>query len=458
MYFIAINAVSRRRTNHQRTHYRQINTAVDRYAVFGLSIFRAVADSQCIHPCFPFFLLYFVTVYFTFTKCGKESMMDFSIPADLSEDLARFKDYLNTHVLPNLQSWNKQRELPPAFFHNMGGGGWFGLNFENGWLTRGSALKEALFAEELAVVSPGVAIAALAHIDLGLMGLFLFGSQDHHHTYGPATTQGKIVMCLGNTENLAGSDVAGISMTAEKAAGGWVLNGTKAYVTNGYIADLGVITAVSDPQAARKSRLSMYLVDLKAAGVSRTKLNKQVWIPSDLTRLKFDNVFVPDDHLLGIRGRGLPQVLEIFTNSRVPIAALTLGTAVGAFNLAVNHMQKRKIFGQQIIDFQAKAFELSEYYAKIESARLMLWKACWNMDQARDFRQTASLAKYLTVEIAREVTRWAADIFGAASVIQEHPIHKYPMDTWGSALGEGTQDVQKLVIFREFMRRRQAGQ
>ena len=177
-----------------------------------------------------------------------------------------------------------------------------------------------------------------------------------------------------------------------------------------------------------------------------------------MTRLKFDNVFVPEDHLLGNRGRGLQQVLDIFTNSRVPIAALTLGGAVGAFNLAVDHMQKRKIFGRKLVDFQTKAFELSDFYAKIESARLMLWKACWKVDQGADFRQAASLAKYLTVEVAREVTLWAADIFGAASVVQEHPIHKYPMDTWGSSLGEGTQDVQKLVIFREFMKRFGAGQ
>jgi alkylation response protein AidB-like acyl-CoA dehydrogenase len=383
--------------------------------------------------------------------------MDFAIPQAVSEDLARFKDFIKTHISPNLPSWNRQRELPPAFFHHMGEGGWFGLRFKDGRLIRESALKAALVAEELALVSPGVAIADLAHIDLGLMGLFLFGSPDHHQTYGPATTQGKKIMCLGNTENLAGSDVAGISMTAEKVDGGWVLTGTKAYVTNGYIADLGVITAVSDPDAARNNRLSMYLVDLNTEGVGRKKLNKQVWIPSDLTRLKLDHVFVPDDHLLGIRGRGLQQVLEIFTNSRVPIAALTLGGAVGAFNLAVNHMQKRKIFGQKIMDFQAKAFEISDYYAKIESARLMLWKACWDIDQAKDFRQAASMAKYLSVEIARQVTVWAADIFGAASVVQEHPIHKYPMDTWGASLGEGTQDVQKLIIFRELMKHYRAG-
>ncbi|MBW2428582.1 MAG: acyl-CoA/acyl-ACP dehydrogenase [Deltaproteobacteria bacterium] len=384
--------------------------------------------------------------------------MDFAIPTALAEDIVGFKDFVKTYIKPNLPSWNQNRELPPAFFHRIGEGGWFGLKLKDGRLTRESVLMEALVAEELAIASPGVAVAALAHVDLGLMGLFLYGTPDHHQAYGASAVRGRTLMCLGNTENIAGSDVAGIAMTAEKVDGGWVLNGTKAYVTNGYIADLAVITAVSDPQTTRNRRLSMYLVNLKADGVHRTKLNKQVWIPSDLTRLKFDNVFVPEDHLLGNRGRGLQQVLDIFTNSRVPIAALTLGGAVGAFNLAVDHMQKRKIFGRKLVGFQAKAFELSDFYAKIESARLMLWKACWKVDQGADFRQAASLAKYLTVKVAREVTLWAADIFGAASVVQEHPIHKYPMDTWGSSLGEGTQDVQKLVIFREFMKRFGAGQ
>jgi short/branched chain acyl-CoA dehydrogenase len=382
--------------------------------------------------------------------------MEFAVPSALSNDLDRFREFIKSYVKPDLPSWTRNRELPPAFFQRMGEGGWFGLRFKQERIVRESALMEALIAEELAVLSPGVAIAALAHVDLGLMGLYLFGSRAHHQTYGASAVQGKTLMCLGNTENLAGSDVAGISMTATKVDGGWMLNGTKAYVTNGYIADLGLMTAVSDSQAPRNSRLSMYLVDLHADGVSRTKLNKQVWIPSDLTRLKFDNVFVPDDHIIGVRGRGLQQVLEIFTNSRVPISALTLGGAVGAFNLAADHMQKRRIFGQKIMDFQSKAFELAELYAGIEAARLMLWKACWKIDQGEDFRQAASLAKYLSVEIARKVTVWAADIFGAASVVHDHPIHKYPMDTWGASLGEGTQDVQKLIIFREFMKHRQA--
>ncbi len=379
--------------------------------------------------------------------------MDFSIPASLSEELDGFKVFLNTHLKPNLSTWYKKGEVSLNFYNEMGKAGWYGFRMEGNHLVKNSALRESLIQEELAKLSPGVAVAVLAHINLGLTGLFLFGSEDHQKKYGEAAVNGEMLMCVGNSENKAGSDVAGISMRADKIEGGWRLNGAKAYVTNGLIADLAVITAVSDPQASRNNRMSMYLVDLKSQGVKRTKLNKQVWIPSDLTRIQFKDVFVPDDHLLGKQRQGLQQVLKIFTYSRVPISALTLGTAVGAFELALDRAQKRDIFGQRIIDFQAKAFEFADLFARIEAARLMLWKACAARDESSNFRQESSLAKYLTVQIAREVTPWAADIFGAASVVYEHPIHKYPLDAWASSLGEGTQDVQKLVIFRELMKK-----
>jgi alkylation response protein AidB-like acyl-CoA dehydrogenase len=379
--------------------------------------------------------------------------MDFAIPRSLSEEMISFKKFIKDRIQSELAGWYQRQEIPAEFFREMGAGRWYGIESKEGRLFRGSALREALIAEELAKVSPGVAVAALAQIDLGLMALFLFGSDRLKERYGSSAVRGETLMCLGNTERQAGSDVAGIEMQALKVKGGWRLNGTKAYVTNGLISDLAVITAVSNPQASRNNRLSMYLVDLQAEGVRKKKLNKQVWIPSDLTRLRFSDVFVPGDHLLGNQAQGLQQVLTVFTNSRVPIAALTLGTAVGAFELALEHAGKRKIFGQTITDFQAKTFEAADFYAKIEAARLMLWKACWKIDQNKNFRQESSVAKYLAVEIARNVTAWAADIFGAASVIQEHPIHKFPMDAWASSLGEGTQDVQKLVIFRGLMKR-----
>jgi short-chain 2-methylacyl-CoA dehydrogenase len=381
--------------------------------------------------------------------------MDFSVPQEIMDDVTRFRGFLEKHLSPHLSQWYEQGAVPRSFFTLMAEQGWFSFFFRDDRLSKRSALREALLAEELAKISPGVAVAILAHQDLGLTGLWLFGSPHLQKTYGPSAALGKTLLCIGNTESGAGSDSANVAMQAKKGDGGWVLNGSKAYVTNGFISDHAILTAVSDPEADRNRRLSMFLVDLQSDGVSRFKLNKQVWIPSDLTRIQCSNVFVPEDHLLGERGRGLQQILSIFTHSRVIISALTLGTALGAFELAVEHGKKRKIFGQRILDQQGKSFELADLFSRLEAARLMMLKACWAMDQGQDFRLVSSLAKYLAVHISRDVTVWAADLFGAASVIREHPIHKFPMDAWASSLGEGTQDVQKLVIFREVMKRYQ---
>jgi alkylation response protein AidB-like acyl-CoA dehydrogenase len=380
--------------------------------------------------------------------------MDFSIPPALANERERFERFVRTHIVPSLSAWNRSGKIPKAFFGQMGEENGYGFQIREGRPAKHSVLREALFSESLAAVSPGVAIAALAHIDLGFMGLFMFGSEALVDEYARSVISGERIMCLGNTENIAGSDVAGIRMTAKPVDGGWRVNGTKAFVTNGAIADLAVITAVTDPDASRNRRISMFLVDLNDSSIRRKKLQKGVWIPSDLTRLQFTDTFVPGDRLLGSRGHGLRQVLEVFSRSRIPISALTLGTAAGAFDLALTHGVRRRIFGARVLDFQAKSFEAAEYAARIESARLMVYKACQAADEGKDFRNEAAMAKYLTVDLARQVTAWAADLFGAASVIFDHPIHNFPLDAWASALGEGTQDVQKLIIFRKLMKTR----
>jgi alkylation response protein AidB-like acyl-CoA dehydrogenase len=378
--------------------------------------------------------------------------MDFAVPDNVAQDLKKFTNFLRNHLEPFLGEWYKKEAIPREFFYNLGQDGWLGFTLKNGQLVEQSCLKQAILMEKLAKISPGVAVAALVQISLGMAPIFLFGSEQQKGHYLPPAARGETLICLGNTEHKAGSDVANIGTEAEKVDGGWVLNGTKAYVTNGAICDLALITAVSDPDATRSRRLSMFLVDLSSAGVSRRKLNKRVWIPSDLTRLHFDHVFVPDENLVGERGKGLHQVLATFTQSRIPISGLTLGTAVGAFEAGLERARKRKIFGQRIADFQAKSFEIADFFCRIEAVRLMVLKAGWAKDQGKNFRLEASMAKYMSVEIARQVGVWAADLFGAASVIQDHPVHKFPMDAWASSLGEGTQDVQKLIIFREIIK------
>jgi alkylation response protein AidB-like acyl-CoA dehydrogenase len=379
--------------------------------------------------------------------------MDFTIPDDISKDLDRFTVFLKEELEPNISRWYKHGEIPRSFYKAMGARKWFGFEMADGLLKKGSSLEHAFLIENLAVISPGVAVAVLAHIDLGMVGLALFGSKNLQEKYALQTLEGERLLCLGTTESEAGSDVASIQMEARKVDGGWILNGVKAYVTGGAVGDMAIVTAVTDPDASRNDRISMFLVDLSSKGVWRKKLDKQVWIPSDLTRIQLKKVFVPDDHLVGERGRGLQQVLTIFTHSRVHISALTLGTTRGAFELALEHGKKRKMFEETILSFQAKAFEAADFFARMEASRLLLLKACWIMDRGDDFRLESSLAKYLAVKTAREVTAWAADLFGAASVMFGHPIHKFPMDAWAASLGEGTQDVQKLVIFRELMKK-----
>ncbi|MCG6982539.1 MAG: acyl-CoA dehydrogenase family protein [Deltaproteobacteria bacterium] len=380
--------------------------------------------------------------------------MNFAMSDNLARDLEKFNDLLRGHLEPFLNQWYKKEAIPREFFQRLGQDGWLGFTGKNGQFVEQSYLKQTILMEKLATISPGVAVAVMVQISLGMVPLFLFGSEPQKETYLPPAARGETLICLGNTERKAGSDVANIGMEAKKVDGGWMLNGTKAYVTNGAISDLALITAISDPSASRNHRLSMFLVDLTSTGVSRKQLKKRVWIPSDLTRLHFDHVFVPDENLVGKPGKGLQQVLATFTQSRIPISGLTLGTAVGAFEAGLERACKREIFGQRIADFQAKSFEIADFSSRIEAARLLALKAGWTKDQGKDFRMEASMAKYLSVEIARQVGVWAADLFGAASVMQDHPVHKFPMDAWASSLGEGTQDVQKLIIFREIMKKR----
>ena len=377
--------------------------------------------------------------------------MDFSLSGELTASLEDFRRFLAARLTPFLSQWYHEGAIPRMFFREMGGAGWFGEYRNGAGFGEPSALLQALVFEELAKHSPGVAVSVAVHMSLGSKGIRLFGSDEQKNALLKPAMTGETLICLGNTEADAGSDVAAVASTVEKTEGGWLLNGAKAYTTNGFLSDYSIVTAVSDAHAPRNRRLSMFLVALSSEGVTRKKLNKAVWVPSDLTRLRFKDVFLPEGNLLGERGRGLQQVLDIFTHSRISISALTIGTASGAFEAGIRHARMRSVFGRKVLDHQAKAFEAADFYSRIEAARLMLMKACWLKDNGKDFRLESSMAKYLAVEVARAVSTWAADLFGAASVVFDHPVHKYPMDAWASSLGEGTQDIQKLIIFREMM-------
>jgi len=372
--------------------------------------------------------------------------MDFALPPSVADEADRFDAFLDRELTPNLTTWTTEGAVPRSFFVALGDEGFLAIE-------RQSALVQVCLLDRLARRSPGVAVAVLVQQSLGGLGLHRFANDGQRSRWLAPALRGRTLVCVGNTENTAGSDVAAVSMTAVPVDGGYRLDGAKAYVTNGALADYALVTAVTDPDAPRSRRHSMFVVDLTLPGVRRKPLNKDVWIPADLTRLSFDGVVVPADHLLGEPGRGMTQILEIFTNSRVTITGLTVGTAQGAFDLAMRHGQRRRIFGQRLIDFQAKSFEAADLWARLEAARLVLYRAAWSKDEGRDFRLDSSMAKYLAVDIARHVATWSADLHGAASVVRDHPVHKFPLDAWAASLGEGTQDVHKLVIARGLLER-----
>ena len=170
--------------------------------------------------------------------------MDFAIPQRVTKELEQFADFLRVHLEPQLAAWYKKETIPPDLFQSMGQGGWLGFSQENGHITEKSALRESILMETLAKISPGVAVAVLVQNSLGMAPLFLFGSEKQKQNHLPSAIKGETLLCLGNTEHKAGSDVANVKMQAERVGGGWVLNGTKAYVTNGAISDLALVTAV----------------------------------------------------------------------------------------------------------------------------------------------------------------------------------------------------------------------
>ena len=180
--------------------------------------------------------------------------MDFSIPAELAEELKDFDGFLKREVSPSLPIWNREGVVPRSFFQMMGSAGWYGYRWQDKRLVKRSGLRETLILERIAKLSPGVAVAVLIVSDLGLTAFNLFGTDGQIDRFGAGAVRGENLICFGNTENLAGSDAAGIIMSAEKTNDGWLLNGSKAYTTNGLISDLAVVTAVTEPEAPRPAR------------------------------------------------------------------------------------------------------------------------------------------------------------------------------------------------------------
>jgi short-chain 2-methylacyl-CoA dehydrogenase len=304
----------------------------------------------------------------------------------------------------------------------------------------------AIAIEELARVDSSFAITVAAHTSLGTMPIQLFGSEQQKARWLEDLASGRGLGAFGLTEAGAGSDAGATRTTARLEGGEWVIDGSKMFITNAGtpLSKLVTITARTGPD-----EVSNIVVENGTAGYDQSQpLKKMGWRSSDTRELTFTGCRVPEQNLLGPRGEGFRQFLEILDGGRISVAALGLGMAQGAFEMGLSYARQREQFGRPIGSFQAIQFKLADMATEVEAARNLVYKAAWLKDQGRPFAQQAAIAKLYTGELARRACNESLQIHGGYGFMDEYPISRFYRDAKVLEIGEGTNEVQRLVIAR----------
>jgi len=360
------------------------------------------------------------------------------------------RDFALHEVAPVAEQLDRTKTFPAGLVRRMGELGWMGIPFpEEVGGAGGTSLQYALAVEELARIDSSVAITMCAHTSLGTQPVYRFGSEEQKQRLLPDLTAGRKLGAFGLTEPEAGSDAGNVQTRATLAGGSWTVNGAKQFITNagtelsGHVA----ITAVTAHEDRRE--ISNLIVENGTPGYEQgTPYRKMGWNASDTRPLTFTDVQVPEENLLGPRGHGFRQFLQILDIGRIGVAAMGVGLAQGALDEALKYAKQRKAFGQAISKFQIIQAKLADMVTEIEAARLLTYKAAWEKDQGRDFALTAAQAKLKTGRLAVRAAEEAVQIHGGYGYIEEYPVCRYYRDAKILTIGEGTDEVQQLVIAR----------
>jgi short-chain 2-methylacyl-CoA dehydrogenase len=310
----------------------------------------------------------------------------------------------------------------------------------------GDTLSYTLAIEELTRIDSSVAITVAAHTSLGTMPIFLFGNEEQKREWLPQLASGEKLAAFGLTEPDAGSDAGATRTTAEPRDGTWVVNGSKIFITN---AGTDISACVTITAKTGDEEISNLIVPNGTEGYEiSAPMRKMGWNAADTRELSFRDCEVPEGNLLGERGAGYRQFLEILDGGRISIAAMGLGLAQGAYDLAATYARERQQFGQPISKFQAIQFKLADMATEIEAGRGLVYKAAWLKDQGRPFAQAAAMAKLYTGELAHRVANQSLQIHGGYGYMDEYAISRLYRDQKVLEIGEGTNEVQRLVIAR----------
>jgi butyryl-CoA dehydrogenase len=362
------------------------------------------------------------------------------------------REFAQDEVKPRAEEMDATSEFPYDLVRKMAELGLMGLPFPEEYGGAGAdTVSYALAVMELAKADASTAITLAAHVSLGTTPFHLFGTEEQKQRYLVPLARGEMLWGFGLTEPQAGSDAGAARTRAELRDGFWTINGTKAFITNSGTDITGgtTITAVTGTDDRGRPEISNIVVEQGTPGFTRSKkYRKMGWRASDTRELAFADAKVPEDALLGPRGRGLKQFLTILDGGRISVAALSVGLAMGAYDEALQYAKDRHQFGQSISKFQAIQFKLADMLTEIEHAKLMVLKAAWEKDNGRAYEMTASLAKLFSGELSRRVVNEAVQIHGGYGFMDEYPVSRMYRDQKINEIGEGTNEVQRLVIAR----------
>jgi alkylation response protein AidB-like acyl-CoA dehydrogenase len=360
------------------------------------------------------------------------------------------RDFAENEVAPGVAGWDREHRLPLDVVAAMGELGLFGLTTPEEYGGAGADFLSLCVAiEELGRIDQSIGVTLEAGVGLGINPILTFGSEEQKLRWLPDLVAGRALAAFGLTEPEAGSDASAIRTRAELADGRWTINGAKAFITNSGtdITSVVTVTARTGPD-----EISAILVPSGAEGfVVEPPYDKLGWNISDTHGLTFHDCKVPAENLLGERGRGYRQFLAVLDDGRIAIAALAVGLAQGCLDIARDYALQRSTFGAPIGSRQAVAFSLADVAVSVEAARLLTYKAAWLKDSARptaQIKQAASIAKLYASEAAVTATRAAAQVFGGNGFMEEFPIARFYRDAKILEIGEGTSEVQRLLIAR----------
>lgn len=379
--------------------------------------------------------------------------MEFDLTPEQEEFRRTVRAFAEEVVRPASEEADRREELPMEVVRAMGELGLFGLPFPGELGGQGADLLTfCLAVEELGRVDQAIAVTLAAAVGLGGMPILRFGMQEQRRTYLEPMCRGEAIVAFALTEPDAGSDAAAIRTTARLEEGSWVLEGSKAFITNAGtpLTRAVVVTAVTDPEAVPPSRrLSQLLVPADVPGLEVGRPYRKLgWRASDTRDLAFRGCRVPERALLGERGRGLAQALEVLDGGRITTAALAVGLAQACLDAALAYAKERRAFGRPIGGFEGVQFKLADMHVAVETARLATYRAAWLRDRGRPVTAAAALAKLHASEAAVRCAREAVQVFGGSGFIEETPVARFYRDAKILEIGEGTSEIQRLVIGR----------